>query len=146
MQRIILPYLAGFLAVLFFQQSAAGLLHAAGLSNFEAFSLTRVEPFGLPGFIVDAIASGIYAILMAWLLRIDPQRPARWMAAFVFGGIVPTAVSIFVLGPVQGIWPTGNILPQVAFGFATNAVWGWGTLVLIRALSPTLFSDSDEDA
>lgn len=136
MQRFIVPYLSGFLAVLFFQQSTIGLLHAAGLSGALPFDLMRVDPFGLPAFIVTAIVSGIYAVLMAWLLRVDATRPAPWIAAFVFGALLPTAVSIFVVGPVQGVWPTGNILPQVSFGLATNAVWGWGALVLIRALSP----------
>ncbi|MGI4860484.1 MAG: hypothetical protein ACRYHA_26875 [Janthinobacterium lividum] len=136
MQRFILPYLCGFLAVLFFQQATIGMLHAAGLSAIAPFALVRIDPFGLPEFIVDGIASGVYAVVMAWLLRVDPQRPAPWLAAFVYGGIVPTAMTIFVQGPLQGRWPTGNILPEVAFGFATNAMWGWGTLALIRAMSP----------
>lgn len=145
MQRLILPYLSGFLAVLFFQQSAVGLLHAAGLTSVLPYDLTRVVSTGLPGFIVGGIASGCYAVLMAWLLRVDPRRPAPWLAAFVFGGIVPTALSIFVVGPIQGVWPTGNILPEVAFGFATNGVWGWGTLVFIRAMSPMSADDLAED-
>lgn len=136
MQRFILPYLCGFLAVLFFQQATIGMLHAAGLTTIAPFTLARIDPFGLPEFIVAGIASGFYAVVMAWLLRVDPQRPAPWLAAFVFGGIVPTAMTIFVQGPLQGHWPTGNILPEVAFGFATNAMWGWGTLSLIRAMSP----------
>lgn len=141
MQRFILPYLSGFLAVLFFQQSTIGLLHAAGLTDVQPFDLTRIEPYGIPGFLVAAIAAGVYAVLMAWLLRVDPDMPAPWLAAFMFGGIVPTAVTIFVLGPLQGSWPTGNILPRVAFGFASNAVWGWGALVLIRAMSPRTMID-----
>lgn len=146
MQRFILPFLSGFLAVLFFQQSAIGLLHAAGLTAQTPFSLERVAPFGLPGFIVAGVVSGVYAIVMAWLLRVDSRRAAPWLAAFVYGGIVPTAVTIFVIGPLQGMWPTGNILPEVAFGFASNGLWGWGALVFIRAMSPQTGNEAfDED-
>lgn len=138
MQRFILPYLCGFLAVLFFQQATIGMLHAAGLTAVAPFALVRIDPFGLPEFIVAGIAAGFYAVVMAWLLRVEASRPAPWLAAFVYGGIVPTAVTIFVLGPLQGRWPTGNILPELTFGFATNAMWGWGTLALIRAMMPTI--------
>jgi hypothetical protein len=145
MHRFILSYLSGFLAVLFFQQTAIGLLHAAALTSIMPFDLTRIDPFGLPGFIVAAIASGLYAVVMGWLLRIEPAGPAPWIAAFMFGAIVPTAISIFILGPVQGLWPTGNILPRVAFGFATNGMWGWGALVFIRAITPSGNEDDDND-
>jgi hypothetical protein len=133
MQKIILPFVSGFLASLFFHESTLALLHAAGLIDPTGFSTAPFMPIGLPEFIANAIWSSVWAVLMAWLLRVAPERPAPWIPAFLFGGIVLTAASVFVADPIRGIWPTGNILPRVALGFASNAVWGWGALVFMRA-------------
>jgi len=38
-----------------------------------------------------------------------------------------------VVDPLRGIWPSGNMLPRLAMGFAANAMWGWGALVFMRA-------------
>jgi hypothetical protein len=38
-----------------------------------------------------------------------------------------------VADPLRGIWPTGNLLPRIAFGFMINAMWGFGALVFMRA-------------
>jgi hypothetical protein len=141
MQKIILPFVSGFLASLFFHESTLALLHAAGVIDLNGFSTDPFVPFGLPQFIANAIWSALWAILMAWLLRVSPERRAPWVQAFVFGGIVLTAASVFVVDPLRGIWPSGNMLPRLAVGFAANAMWGWGALVFMRA-----FMAADEDA
>ena len=51
----------------------------------------------------------------------------------MFGGLALTAASVFVVDPLRGIWPSGNMLPRLALGFAANAMWGWGALVFMRA-------------
>ncbi|MEJ0004449.1 MAG: hypothetical protein WDN30_14520 [Pararobbsia sp.] len=137
MQRIVLPFLAGFLAVIFFQQPTVELLHLAGASANTAYPLLPVPPLGVPEFIMGALIDGLAAIVMAWLLRVSPTRPAPWMGALVFGGVALTAVSIFVVGPIRGEWPSGNILPRLAFEFVVDAMWGWGALVFMRAFMGT---------
>ena len=133
MQRIILPYLAGFLAVIFFQQPTVELLHLAGATVNTAYPLAAVAPLGVPTFVMTALICGVVAIIMAWLLGVSPSRPAPWIGAIVFGGVALTALSIFVLGPIRGQWPSGNILPRIAFEFVIDAMWGWGTLIFMRA-------------
>lgn len=133
MQRIILPFLAGFLAVIFFQQPTVELLHLAGATVNTAYPLQPVPPLGVPTFIMSALVNGIVAIVMAWLLRITPSRPAPWIGSLLFGGIALTALSIFVIGPLRGQWPSGNILPRIAFEFVVDAMWGWGALICMRA-------------
>ena len=133
MQKIILPFVSGFLASLFFHESTLGLLHAAGLIDPAGFSTAPFQPLGLPEFIANAVWGAVWAVLMAWLLRVAPERRAPWIQAFVFGGIVLTAASVFVVDPLRGIWPSGNMLPRLAMGFAANAMWGWGALVFMRA-------------
>jgi hypothetical protein len=133
MQKFILPFVSGFLASLFFREATLALLHAAAVIDQAGFSTAPFAPFGIPEFLANAIWSAVWAILMAWLLRVSPQRPAPWVQAFVFGGIVLTAASVFVVDPLRGIWPSGNMLPRLAVGFASNAMWGWGALVFMRA-------------
>ena len=143
MQKLILPFVAGFLASLFFHDSTLALLHAAGVVEQSGFSTAPSLPLGLPEFIANAIWSAFWAVLMAWLLRVAPERRAPWLPAFVFGGIVLTAASVFVVDPIRGIWPSGNMLPRLAMGFAANAMWGWGALVFMRAF---MAESSDESA
>lgn len=133
MQKFILPFMSGFLASLFFHESTLALLHAAGLIDATGFSTAPFVPLGLPDFLANAIWSAVWAVLMAWLLRVSPGRPAPWVPAFMFGGIVLTAAAVFVVDPIRGIWPSGNMLPRLAMGFAANAMWGWGALVFMRA-------------
>jgi hypothetical protein len=133
MQKFILPFVSGFLAALFFREATLGLLHAAGLIAQTGFSTDPFLPLGIPEFIANAIWGAAWAVLMAWLLRVAPERAAPWVQAFVFGGIVLTAARVFMVDPARGIWPSGNMLPRLAVGFAANAVWGWGALVFMRA-------------
>lgn len=139
MQKVILPFLSGFLAALFFREATLALLHAVGLIETVGFSVEPFLPFGMPEFIVNALISACWAILMAWLLRVAPERRAPWIQALVFGGIVPTAARVFAIDPLRGIWPVGNMLSPLAVGFAANAIWGWGALVFMRAF----MSDDD---
>ncbi|WP_250451346.1 hypothetical protein [Caballeronia sp. ATUFL_M2_KS44] len=133
MQKLILPLVSGFLAALFFRESTYALLHAAGLIDTAGFSTAPFLPLGIPEFIANALWSAVIAILMAWLLRVAPENRAPWIGALVFGGIVLTAVSAFVIDPARGIWPAGNMLPRLAPNFIANAIWGWGALVFMRA-------------
>ena len=135
MQKVILPFVAGFLAALFFREATIAMLHAAGVIDPSGYSTAPFLPLalGIPEFIVNALWSAVFGILMAWLLRVAPDRTAPWIGALVFGGVVLTAVSVFLVDPLRGIWPSGNMLPRLALGFASNGMWGWGALVFMRA-------------
>src|ERR1700676_2794255 len=109
MQKVILPFVAGFLAALFFRESTIALFHAAGVIDPAGYSTDPFLPLGIPEFIVNALWSAFFGILMAWLLR--------------------------------RIWPSGTMLPRLALGFASNAMWGWGALVFMRAFMAS--SDAD---
>ncbi|RQH07482.1 hypothetical protein [Paraburkholderia dinghuensis] len=141
MQKLILPFVSGFLASLFFREATLALLHAAQFIDASGFSTQPFVPLGLPEFLVNAFWSAIWAVPMAWLLRVSPSRPAPWVPAFVFGGLVLTAGMVFVVDPLRGIWPSGNMLPRLAMGFASNAMWGWGALVFMRALMSETVED-----
>lgn len=141
MQKVILPFVSGFLAALFFRESTIALLHAAGVVGPAGYSTAPFLPLGIPEFIANALWSSIFGVLMVWLLRVGPERSAPWIGALVFGGIVLTAVGVFVIDPARGIWPSGNMLPRVALGLVSNGMWGWGALVFMRAFMARTESD-----
>jgi hypothetical protein len=141
MQKLILPFVSGFLASLFFREATLALLHAAQVIDASGFSTQPFLPFGLPEFLVNAIWSAVWAVPMAWLIGVSPSKAAPWVHAFVFGGVVLTAAMVFVVDPLRGIWPTGNMLPRLAMGFASNAMWGWGALVFMRAFMSETVED-----
>lgn len=143
MQKVILPFLSGFLAALFFREATLALLHTAGLIESGGFSTLPFAPLGIPEFVANAIMSAGWAILMAWLLRIAPERRAPWIQSLVFGGLALTAARLFVIDPLRGIWPAGNMLPPIVVGFVANAIWGWGALVFMRAF---MSDDGDNNA
>ncbi|KDB08797.1 hypothetical protein LIG30_2107 [Burkholderia sp. lig30] len=142
MQKIILPFLSGFLAALFFREATLALLHTANVIDATGFSTLPLLPLGIPEFVANALMSAGWAILLAWLLRVSREQHAPWIGAFVFGGVVLTAARVFAIDPLRGIWPSGNMLPPLAVGFAANAMWGWGTLVFLRAF---MSDDAGED-
>ncbi|MDR5805109.1 hypothetical protein [Caballeronia sp. LZ001] len=135
MHKVILPFVSGFLAALFFRESTLALLHAAGLIDQAGFSITPFLPLGIPTFIANALWSAVFGVLLSWLLRVAPENRAPWIGSLVFGGIVLTAVGAFVIDPARGIWPSGNMLPRLAPNFIANAIWGWGALVFMRAFT-----------
>lgn len=108
MQKVILPFLSGFLAALFFREATLALLHTAGLIDATGFSTAPFAPLGIPEFVANAIMSACWAILMAWLLRVSPERAAPWVPSLVFGGIVLTAARVFAIDPLRGIWPAAT--------------------------------------
>jgi len=141
MQKFILPFVSGFLASLFFREATLAFLHAASIVEPTGFSTAPFAPLSLPEFLVNALWGAVWGVPMAWLLRVSAQRHAPWVQAFLFGGIVLTVGAVFVVDPLRGIWPTGNMLPRLAAGFASNAMWGWGALVFMRAF----MSETRED-
>lgn len=104
MQKILLPFLSGFLAALFFREATLALLHTADLIAAAGFSTSPFAPLGIPEFVANALISACCAIPMAWLLRVSPERGAPWVGALIFGGIVLTVARVFAIDPLRGIW------------------------------------------
>src|SRR5215212_6295188 len=101
MRRILLSFLAGFLATLVFHQLALWVLNAAGIASRAPFNLKGVPPFGVPSVISLAFWGGVWGILM--IPAIARVRGAGyWVAAIVFGAVLPTLVAAFVVAPMKG--------------------------------------------
>jgi hypothetical protein len=124
---LVVGFVAGFVAVLLFHQSALALLHAAQLSRSAPFSFTPTPPFGVPLLWSLAFWGGVWGVVLAAVLaRLDGARLI--VASLVFGAIFPTLVAWFIVAPLKGQPVAAGLVPAaMAVGPIVNAAWGLGT-------------------
>jgi hypothetical protein len=132
MKRVVLSFFAGFLATIVFHQLALLALHVAGVTPRAPYNMTAVPPLGVPSVLSLAFWGGVWGIMM--IPAIARLRGATYyIAAAVFGAVLPTLVAAFVVAPLKGVHMpmTGA---NVATGLIVNAAWGIGTALTYRLL------------
>ena len=134
MRRALLGFVAGFISTLTFHQLMLWLLHAMAIAPRPPYNMAPVPPFGVPSVISLAFWGGVWGALMMSL--IDRQRGTRfWITAILFGAFAPTLVSWFVIAPLKHQPMAGGFKPKaMMIGPIINAVWGFGTALIYRAL------------
>lgn len=135
-KRLLFGFLAGFLAVLAFHQSAIGVLYLSGVLTNAPWSFAPTVPLGIPQVLSAAFFGGLWGILLALIEPRFPRGAAYWMAAFVFGAVAPSLVGWFVVQPLKGL-PIGNGFPMkgVAIALFVNGCWGVGAALLFSLLN-----------
>lgn len=131
LRRVLLSFLAGFLATLIFHQIALAILHAIHFTDRAPWPMKPVPPFGIPQVISLAFWGGVWGIVMVLALA---KTRAFLLASTLFGAILPTLVAGLVIAPLrhQPIPHSGKML---ALGLIVNAAWGLGTALLYRMMS-----------
>lgn len=130
---VVKGFIAGFLSTLTFHQTALLLLHRAGVTAREPFSLEPVPPFGVPSIISLAFWGGVWGIALLAVLRPARQGAALWPTAIVFGAIAPTLVAWFIVAPLKGLPMAADWKPApMLTGVAVNAAWGLGTAMFLQ--------------
>jgi uncharacterized membrane protein len=133
MRRVVLGFIAGFLATIIFHQIALELLHLAHVAPRAAWSMQPVPPFGVPSVISLSFWGGVWGIIL--VLIFDRFRgPSYWIGAIVFGAIAPTLVAAFVVAPLKH-QPIPHSAKMAALGLTVNAAWGLGTALFYRLFS-----------
>ena len=136
MSRIVSAFAAGFLATLIFHQLTLWLLWSAGVAPFAPFPMGATEPFGVPAIFSLAFWGGIWGILFAFADRLFPPRGGYWIAAFLFGAVLPSAVALVIVLPLKGRPMGGGWgLPLLTTAFLVNGAWGVGTGIFLRLFS-----------
>ncbi|MGQ0562247.1 MAG: hypothetical protein ACT443_10270 [Gemmatimonadota bacterium] len=129
MRRILLAFVAGFLATLIFHQGGLALLNATGLTDRAPFGMAPAEPFGVPQTLSLAFWGGLWGIVLALVMG----AKVRYGRAMLFGALAPSAVALFVVAPLKGMPVAGGWDPQVIVGaLILNGLWGLGTAVFLR--------------
>jgi hypothetical protein len=135
MQRWVLAFIAGFLAVICFHQPLLGLLHAYGVVPFAPFSIAATAPLQVPAWLSACFWGGVWGVLMVAALRWRDGNPVPWLKGLLFGGIALTSVALLVVFPLKGMGFDPAQLPgRFLIGFLLNGAWGVGTLIFLRTL------------
>ena len=135
--RLLLGFVAAFLATLTFHQIGIWGLHAVGLTGATPWTTTPIPPFGVPSVISLAFWGGVWGILFVLVERFLARSPGGyWVGATLFGAIVPTLVLMFVVFPLKGRPIGGGFAWQLIVTLLiAHGLWGLGTAVFLGVLS-----------
>lgn len=130
--RYIAGFVAAFLATLVFHQIGLELCHLAGLTASEWYNF-KINPWGAPRVISLAFWGGVWGFVYVLVERSFARWPGGyWGGAIIFGAIVPTAFSWFVISQIRG-QPLGYgfHFPGLLVGPIVDGLWGLGTGVFL---------------
>jgi hypothetical protein len=131
-RKLLLGFLAGFIATLLFHQPALALLNELGIAKGNLYSFRAIAPFGVPQVISLAFWGGVWGMLFAFIEHRFPRGALYWTYAFLFGAIFPTLVAWFVVAPIKGLPVAGGWqFNRMLTGFLINGAWGLGTALLL---------------
>lgn len=138
-QKLVIGFIAGFLAVLIFHQPVLSFLTAVGFAKAATYSMHATAPFGVPQVLSLSFWGGLWGIVFALVEGRFPRGLAYWIVAFLFGAIFPTLVAWFVAAPLKGQPMAGGWdVYRMMTGLIINGAWGVGTaLVLLLGLRMT---------
>ena len=135
LNRLLVGFIAGFLATLIFHQLTLALFRGVGVAAFLPYSWTPTDPFGIPAVVSLSFWGGVWGIIFALIHGRFPRGAGYWVAAFLFGAILPSLVAFLVVLPLKGR-PMGGgwQLPLLVAAFFADGAWGIGTGVFLKAL------------
>ena len=135
LNRLLVGFIAGFLATLIFHQLTLALFRGVGVAAFLPYSWTPTDPFGIPAVVSLSFWGGVWGIIFELIHGRFLRGAGYWVAAFLFGAILPSLVAFLVVLPLKGR-PMGGgwQLPLLAAAFFANGAWGIGTGVFLKAL------------
>lgn len=135
-RHLLLGFVAGFLATLIFHQLCLTVLWALGVAPFGPFPMAETWPLGVPKVLSLAFWGAVWGVAYALIHGRFPARGGYWVAAFLFGALLPSAVALLVVVPLRG-GPLGGGWhpPLLLTAFLVNGAWGVGTGLFLRLLA-----------
>lgn len=130
--NLLIAFAAGFLGVLVFHQSTVALLDAQAMmpAKTATWSLDPVPPWNVPTVISKAFWGGVWAIAISLVLR-GRRGAGYWIWWTMLGAVALPLVAIFVVPPIKG-QPVLDFASRFPVYALINAVWGFGTALLLR--------------
>jgi hypothetical protein len=130
-KKILIAFVAGFIATLVFHQPVLALLHQLGHTTRAAYAMKPVPPFGVPSVISLSFRGGVWGVIMMPVITRWPGA-AFWIAAILFGAILPTLVAAFIVAPLKHMPISGKPGTQLMIGLLLNGAWGFGTALIYK--------------
>jgi hypothetical protein len=131
--RLLLGFLAGFLAHLIFQGALGSILYAAEVLPALPFSLAPVPPLGVPKTLSLGFWAGLWGVVYVLLERRLTARFGWLLGGLVFG-LAPLVAYWFFVLPLKGAGVGGGFrLGMVPIEIGFHAAFGIGLAVMLRA-------------
>jgi hypothetical protein len=125
-------FIAGSLAVLVFHQTLLAVLASNGFVSAAAYSTTATAPFGVPQVLSTAFWGGLWGVAFLWAQSRFPRGAGYWVAALVFGALLPSLVAWFVVAALKGApLLAGGDVHRIVTALLINGAWGVGTGLLL---------------
>jgi hypothetical protein len=126
-------FAAGFVSVLVFQMGAGAIMHALGYVPNPPFPYRATTPFGVPQTWSLAFWGGVWGLVFGLLEKRFPGGVFYYVAAFLFGAVLPILVLWFVVFPLRGQpiaagWNVTRMITQVL----SHGAYGLGVAILLR--------------
>jgi hypothetical protein len=132
LRKLVIGFIAGFLAVLLFHQPALALLTQAGMAKATTYSLHSTAPFGVPQVFSLAFWGGVWGIIFASVEQRFRGSAGYWLFALLFGAVLPTLVAWFIVAPLKGAPIAAGWQPsRMMIGPIINGAWGVGTAIFL---------------
>ena len=131
-RRLLLGFVAGFVATLVFHQIALAILHYVHWIDRAAWSMKPVPPWGVPAVISLAFWGGVWGAVMIAILA---KSRNLLLASTLFGAVLPTLVAALIIQPLIKHQPLPHSWKLLVVGLIINGAWGLGTALIYRLLS-----------
>lgn len=133
--RWALGFIAGALAVLVFHQGVVAVFYLLFGGPRAPYNWSPTAPFGVPAVLSSAFFGGLWGIVMLEVLRSRFERGRAWLAAIVFGALLPSAVALFIVLPLKGQPVAGGWQAKIiGFALLVNGAWGLGTVLIAAGM------------
>jgi hypothetical protein len=139
-RSVLVPFLAGFLAVLVFHQGVWAMFAAAGKTPAPAWSLERQGALNVPSVINASFWGGIWGLVMAWIvLPLLQPVIGYWATNIIFGALLTSLIALLVVFPMKGRAFAAGWNPAIwIFALLVNGAWGFGLGLLLPVVDFTL--------
>jgi len=131
-RRLLLGFVAGFVATLVFHQIALAILHYVHWIDRAAWSMKPVPPWGVPAVISLAFWGGVWGAAMIAILA---KSRNLLLASTIFGAVLPTLVAGLIIQPLIKHQPMPHSGKILGVGLIVNGAGGLGTALIYRLLS-----------
>ena len=140
MHSLIVPFLAGFIAVLIFHQGVWAIFAAAGKTPRPAWDMARSGPANVPAVLNAAFWGGVWGIVMSTLVLPAFSPTLYWPICILLGGLLTSLVALLVVFPAKGMKFAAGWNPAIwIFALLVNCAWGFGFGLLLPFIGRVLW-------
>lgn len=137
---LVVPFLAGFIAVLIFHQGVWAIFAAAGKTPRPAWDMARGGPANVPAVLNASFWGGIWGIVMSLLVLPAFSPTLYWPVCILLGGLLTSLVALLVVFPAKGMKFAGGWNPAIwVFALLVNCAWGFGFGLLLPFIGRLLW-------